>query len=70
MLKAFEPTVHKQLSQLSCSADRVKNLVYWSYGADSLSYSRYSDIVEEVNKMRKALQVLEVLEKKFHNSEV
>lgn len=67
MLKAFNPDVHTQLNLLACNADFVKELVYWSYGADDLSYGRYEQLVAYVKEMQKVLQVLESLEKRFND---
>ena len=67
MLEAFNPEVHTLLNQIGCSAEFVKELVYWSYGANVLSYGRYTQIVDSVKKMQKALVALEALEKRFND---
>lgn len=67
MLEAFNPDVHTQLNSLACNADYIKEIVYWSYGANELSYGRYEQIVEYVKKIQKALQVLESLDKRFND---
>lgn len=67
MLEAFNPEVHTLLNQIGCSADFVQQLVYWSYGANDLSYGRYVQIADSVKKMQKALLALEALEKRFND---
>lgn len=67
MLEAFNPEVHTLLNQISCNADFVKELVYWSYGANDLSCGRYTQIVDSVKKMQKALLALEALEKRLND---
>lgn len=66
MLEAFNPEVHHQLNRLACDADRIKELVFWAYGANELSHYQYKEICKDVERMRETLLVLETLEKKFH----
>ncbi len=67
MLEAFNPEVHHQLNLLACDADRVKEAVCWSYGANDLSYFHYESMVKYVKEMQKALQILEALEKRLND---
>lgn len=68
MLEAFEPRVHTRLNSLACAADRVKELVFWSYGANKLSYYQFEQLVRLVKQMSESLTALEVLDREVNNA--
>ena len=67
MLDSFNSEVHTRLNSLACDADRVKETIYWAYGAGRLSCFQYSCLVKSIKQMQEDLLALEALEKRFND---